>query len=56
MCQLILTKSDFDKIVASLTLEELAKTEAELNLSYYVTLSMYDTFKSLLSMGQLRFA
>lgn len=52
----VLERIDFDKIVASLTLEELAKTEAELNLSYYVTLSMYDTFKSLLSMGQLRFA
>ncbi len=52
----VLERIDFDKIVDSVTLEELMKTEAELKLSYYVTLSMYDTFKSLLSVGQLRFA
>lgn len=52
----VLERIDFDKIVDSVTLEELIKTEAELKLSYYVTLSMYDTFKSLLSVGQLRFA
>ena len=52
----VLERIDFDKIVASLTFEELTKTEAKLNLSCYVTLSMYDTFKSLLSVGQLRFA
>ncbi len=51
----VLERIDFDKIVDSVTLEELMKTEAELKLSYYVTLSMYDTFKSLLSVGQPRF-
>lgn len=52
----VLERIDFDKIVDSLTLNELIKTEANLKLSYYVTLSMYDTFKALLSVGQLRFA
>ena len=52
----VLERIDFDKIVSSLSLEELTKTEKELNLSCYVTLPMYETFKSLLNMGQLRFA
>ena len=52
----ILERIDFDKVVDSLTLEELITTEAELNLSYYVTSSMYDTFKSLLLVGQLQLA
>lgn len=47
----VLERIDFDKIADSLTLEELTKTEKKLNLSYYVTLPMYDTFKSLLSAG-----
>lgn len=47
---------DFDKIVDSLTLDELIKTEQNLNLSHYVTLTMYDAFKSLLAVGQIRFA
>lgn len=52
----VLERIDFDKIADSLTLEELVKTEAAFHLPYYVTLSMYDTFKSLLGIGQLRFA
>lgn len=52
----VLERIDFDKIVSSLSLEELTKTEKELNLPCYATLSMYKTFKSLLNMGQLRFA
>ena len=52
----ILERIDFDKIVGSLSLKELMKTEEKLNLSHYVTLPMYDSFKSLLDMGQLRFA
>lgn len=50
----VLERIDFNKIVASLTLNELRETEINLNLSYYVTLSMYDSFKSLLGMGQIR--
>ncbi len=51
----ILERIDFDRIVDSLTFEELIKTEQNLNLSYYVTLPMYDAFKSLLGIGQMRF-
>lgn len=52
----VLERIDFDKIIHSLTFDELTKTEQDLNLSYYVTLPMYDAFKSLLSIGQMRFA
>ncbi|MCD7747075.1 MAG: methyltransferase [Firmicutes bacterium] len=52
----VLDRIDFNKITNSLNLKELKKTETELNLSFYVTSSMYDTFKSLLRIGQLRFA
>lgn len=52
----VLERIDFNKIVKSLTIEELTETEHKLNLSYYVTMPMYDTFKSLLSLGQLKFA
>ena len=51
----VLERIDFDKIVESLTIDELTETEQKLKLSYYVTISMYDTFKSLLGLGQLRF-
>lgn len=51
----VLERIDFDKIVGSLTIAELEETEQKLNLSYYVTIPMYDTFKSLLGLGQLRF-
>lgn len=52
----VLERIDFNKIVDFLTLDELTKTEQNLRLPNYVTLSMYDTFKSFLSMGQMRFA
>lgn len=52
----VLERIDFDKIVNSLTLDELAKAEQDLNLPHYVTLSMYDDFKSLLNIGQTSFA
>lgn len=52
----VLERLDFDKIVERLTLEELKQTEKKLNLSDHVTLPMYDAFKSLLNVGQLRFA
>ncbi len=52
----VLERIDFDKIVDSLTIAELTETEQKLNLSYYVTIPMYNTFKSLLDLGQLRFA
>ncbi|MCC8042240.1 MAG: N-6 DNA methylase [Oscillospiraceae bacterium] len=51
----ILERVDFDKITASLTLEELIRTESELNLSHYITSSMYNTFKSLLCIDKLIF-
>ncbi len=52
----VLERIDFHKIVNSLSIDELIKTEQELNLSFYVTTPMYDMFKSLPEMGQLRFA
>ena len=47
----VLERIDFDKIVASLTIGELIETEQSLRLSGFVTLPMYDTFKSILSIG-----
>lgn len=44
----VLKRIDFHKIAASVTIDELIKTEQELNLSYYITTPMYDKFKSLL--------
>ena len=52
----VLERVDFSKIVESLTIEELAETEQKLNLSYYVTVPMYDGSKALLELGQLRFS
>lgn len=51
----VLARIDFNKIVDSLTLDELTKTEQNLNLSCYITLPMYDAFKSLPGIGQMRF-
>lgn len=50
----VLERIDFGKIVACLSLNELTQTEQDLNLTYYVTNSMYDTFKALLEVGQMR--
>ena len=52
----VLERIDFFKIVNSLTFDELARTEQDLDLSCYVSLSMYDDFKSLIGIGQMRFA
>lgn len=52
----VLERIDFNKIADSLTINELVKTEQKLNLPSYITIPMYDTFKSLLGVGQLRFA
>lgn len=52
----VLERIDFNKIVNSLTFDELTKTEQGLNLSYYVTLPMYNAFKSLLGIRQMNFA
>ena len=52
----VLERIDFNKVVNSLTFDELTKTEQDLNLSNYVTLHMYHTFKSWLEIGQMRFA
>lgn len=48
----ILERIDFDKIIDSLTLDDLTKTEQDLKLSYYATLSMYDAFKSLIGLSK----
>ena len=52
----VLERIDFEKITACLTIDDLRKTEQELNLTQYVANSMYDTFKSLVIVGQMRFA
>ena len=52
----ILERIDFNKIVESLTMDDLTETEHRLNLSYHITIPMYNTFKSLLGLEQLRLA
>lgn len=52
----VLQRIDFEKIVACLSIHELMQTEHDLNLTDYVTDSMYDEFKTLLDGGQTRFA
>ena len=52
----VLERIDFDKIVASLTIDELVETEQKLNLLFYVTMPMYNSFKSMLGLRQLKFA
>lgn len=52
----VLERIDFDRIVEYLTMDDLRGTEKGLKLSSYVTQTMYDEFKSLLRIGQLRFA
>ncbi len=52
----VLQRIDFEKIVACLSIYELMQTEHDLNLTDYVTDSMYDEFKTLLDGGQTRFA
>jgi hypothetical protein len=52
----VLERINFEKIVDSLTIEELKETEQQLNLSSYVTPPMYIAFKKLIEPKQLRFA
>lgn len=52
----VLERIDFKKIVESLSIDELTETEQNLNLTYHVTVPMYNDFKGLLEIGQLRFA
>ena len=52
----VLERIDFDKIVDTISADELNETEQKLNLPYYITVAMYEDFKLLLGMGQLRFA
>lgn len=52
----VLERIDFFKIVNSLIFDDLPRTEQALNLPHYVTVPMYDAFKSLLGIGQIRFA
>lgn len=52
----VLERIDFERIVESLRIDDLSETEQQLNLSCYVTEPMYSAFKSLLELGQLRFA
>ncbi len=51
----VLERIDFGKIVSCLTIDDLAQTEQDLNLTNYVTDSMYDIFKTFLEIGQMRF-
>ena len=44
----VLERIDFNKIVESLAIDELNKTEQKLGLSRYVTVPIYNAFKSLL--------
>lgn len=44
----VLERIDFNKIINALTFNDLLETEQNLNLYSYVTLSMYDDFKSLI--------
>lgn len=50
----VLERIDFEKIVNSLSIDELTETEQSLNLTYYVTIPMYDAFKGLLEADRMR--
>ncbi len=50
----VLERIDFDKICASIAINELSKIERELELSHYVTTSMYEQFISLVKTKQCR--
>lgn len=52
----VLERIDFEKIVDSLTIEHLTQTERQLDLSFYITLPMYERFRSSLRVGQMRFS
>ena len=50
----VLERIDFEKIVGTLTIDDLTKTERDLGLSLHVTAPMYKRFQSSLSIGQMR--
>lgn len=52
----VLERLDFEKIVESLSIDELTETEQSLNLTDYITIFMYNAFKDLLKVNQMRFA
>ena len=52
----VLERIDFDKVVDSLSIDELIQVERKLKLTYHITLHMYEAFKSILGIKQLRFA
>lgn len=52
----VLERIDFGKIVDCLSIDELMQTERSLNLNDYITVPMYDEFRALLEVGQMRFA
>lgn len=52
----VLERIDFHRIVHTLTILDLLKTEQALGLPHFVNQAMYDSFKSILGLGQLRFA
>lgn len=52
----VLSHLDFAKIVTTLDIKDLEKTEEELKLDHYVTPTMYEDFKFLLKKRQLEFA
>jgi hypothetical protein len=51
----VLERIDFDKIIASISIDELIETEECLSLSSHISLPMYDSFKALVGLGQTRF-
>ena len=51
----VLERIDFNRIVNSLTFDELTKTEQNLNLPCYITLPMYNAFQSLLGIRSTKF-
>lgn len=51
----VLERIDFNKITENISLEELEDTEQKLGLTKYITDVIYERFKTLISVGQLRF-
>ena len=51
----VLERIDFNKIVCSLNVEDLTKTEDTLKLSNYLSLEMYDLFKGMIHNCQMSF-
>jgi hypothetical protein len=49
----VLERIDFNKIVASVTIDELIKIEEQLNLPSHISLSTYDSFKAFIRFGHI---